>query len=132
MVFFISCGGMWQYGASTTGADSTADNEVYFRASGTEPFWSLEISANHMIFRTPEDSIITPSTKPVRDKYAETYEARTESAWLSISIVESTCTNDMSGQVSPYRVKVESKKNTDVSFRELNGCGEYIETAAIP
>lgn len=87
MVFFISCGGMWQYGASTTGADSTADNEVYFRASGTEPFWSLEISAN---------------------------------------------TNDMSGQVSPYRVKVESKKNTDVSFRELNGCGEYIETAAIP
>lgn len=38
--------------------------DVYFKASGTEPFWILELSEEQIKLKTITDSIVTPYTEP--------------------------------------------------------------------
>ncbi len=41
------------------------EQQAYFAATGTEPFWSIELFDNHMVYKTPTDSIKTPHAEPV-------------------------------------------------------------------
>lgn len=101
---------------------------VYFKASGTEPFWSLEISEEQVFLKTTTDSIITPYTEPLQamDSNVKMYKIKTESSQLIIQISQSECANAMSGKVSPYTVSVEYKKNTESLPHIIEGCGAYI------
>lgn len=101
--------------------------QPYFSSSGTEPFWSIEIFDNLIVYRTPTDSIKTPHTKPVlaMDANVKRYNIQTESVELHIQIQQKECTNAMSGKVSSYSVSVEIKKTADKEFQKLEGCGHY-------
>ncbi|MEO6346757.1 MAG: META domain-containing protein [Aquaticitalea sp.] len=103
------------------------EQQPYFIATGTEPFWSVEIFENLIVYKTPTDSIKTPHTEPIRavDANVKRYNIQTESKTLHIQIQEKECTNGMSGKVSPYSVSVEIKKNIDAEFQKLEGCGNY-------
>ena len=103
-------------------------NTIYFRATGTEPFWSLEISDEMILYRTPEDSIRTPHADPVKamDANVLRYDLNTESASMKIQISMNSCTNQMSGKESPYTVEIEFKKSIDQDFQTVKGCGDYI------
>lgn len=102
--------------------------DVYFKASGTEPFWSLELSEEQIVLKTITDSIITPYADPLQamDKHVKMYKIQTESDQLNIQITQSKCANAMSGRLSPYSVSVEYKKNIESSLHSLEGCGAYI------
>lgn len=99
----------------------------YFTATGTEPFWSVEIFDNFIVYKTPKDSIKTPHTEPVRaaDANVKRYRIQTESVELIIQIQQKKCTNAMSGKMSPYSVSVDIKKTADKDFQKLEGCGNY-------
>ncbi len=106
----------------------TNPTDDYFKASGTEPFWSLELSEEQIKLKTITDSIITPYTEPIqaRDNNVKIYKIQTESSQLNIQITQSECTNAMSGKLSPYTVSVEYKKNVEPSLHKIEGCGAYI------
>ena len=101
---------------------------VYFKATGTEPFWGLELSDHRIKLNTIGDSIITPGVAPIRamDANVKLYKTQTESHDMTIQITQSECTNTMSGKVSPYTVTIDYKSNTDKSLTTLQGCGDYI------
>lgn len=105
----------------------TQDNQPYFTAIGTEPFWSIELFNNRIVYRTPTDSITTPRAEPIiaADANVKRYDIQTEAVTLHIKIQQRECTNGMSGKISPYSVSVEIKKNIDAEFQKLEGCGNY-------
>lgn len=100
----------------------------YFKSTGTEPFWSIIISNDKIVYKTPEDSIVMPHSEPVlaMDSNVKLYKIKTESAQFNIQISQLECANQMSGAISPYSVNVEFKKNTSSEFETITGCGQYI------
>lgn len=103
-------------------------SSIYFSASGTEPFWNIEISEESIVFRTPTDSIKMPHVNPrlAQDSNVKRYDTETESVKMTIQISQNECTNDMSGRVSPYSVSVEYKNSDETELQKLKGCGYYI------
>lgn len=103
-------------------------SEVYFKATGTEPFWSLEISEEKIKLNLITDSIIAPQTSPnqAMDLNVKLYKTQSTSGQLNVQISQMDCTNDMSGKVSPYSVSIEFNNDTDSLLQKINGCGDYI------
>lgn len=103
---------------------------IDFIASGTEPFWSLEIDFDKTIhFKMVSGlDITTPAVAGVKAMDADVtrYAAETEKGRLIVQIMRLECTNDMSGKKSPYRVTVEAKYNTDKDLKRYEGCGQYL------
>lgn len=116
--------------ASVSNTTIVNDSEKlpYFKASGTEPFWNISISDDKIVYKTPEDSIILPHTEPflAMDSNVKLYKTRSKSAEFNIQISQKECANQMSGEISPYTVSVEFKKNTTSELQKINGCGQYI------
>ncbi|MBU2902936.1 META domain-containing protein [Maribacter dokdonensis] len=105
---------------------TVSDN--YFKASGTEPFWSLTISKKMIKLKTIGDSIMTPHTIPTnaKDSNVKQYSLQTEMVKMNIQINQTECINAMSGMASPYSVNIEFMKGIETEFTKLEGCGEYI------
>lgn len=97
---------------------------VDFMASGTEPFWSVEIDLDkRMQLKTPDGVQMTaPVPAPLKpaDVAATAYRAATESGMLNVVIFDKQCTNDTSGQPYPKTVQVET------SNKRYNGCGQWL------
>ncbi|MFH4964384.1 META domain-containing protein [Gaetbulibacter sp. M235] len=106
----------------------TSERPPYFKASGNEPFWGLEIFDNLIVFKTIGDSIKMPHVKPVfaMDSNVKLYKLVTESAELNIQISQQECINSMSGNSSPYKVSINYRKTIDPDFKNVEGCGHYI------
>ncbi|MFD2033581.1 META domain-containing protein [Belliella marina] len=104
------------------------EDKIYFRATGTEPFWGMEISENTIKLTTIGDSIITPHTHPIHamDANVKMYKIQTESLGMTVQIVQSECANAMSGKISPYKVTIDYRENIDEKLTTLLGCGDYI------
>ena len=102
--------------------------EIFFKASGNEPFWRLEISEKQTVVKTLTDSIIAPYIDTIRaaDHNVKLYETQIESGLLNIQIIQNKCTNSMSGNVSPYSVNVEYRKGSESKLQKFVGCGQYI------
>ena len=100
----------------------------YFKATGTEPFWSITISDDKIVYKTPDYSIILPHSEPIltMDSHVKLYKTKVKSAEFNIQILQQECTNQMSGKILPYKVSVEFKKNSSSNFEKINGCGQYI------
>ena len=108
-------------------ASQVTDSQIYFEATGTEPFWSVSISGNLFLFKTPSDSIVFSPTHPIlaQDSNVKRYDVKTASSKISLQIRPSECTNAMSGKVSPYTVSVDLKQGTASEVQHFEGCGEY-------
>ncbi|MEZ4818271.1 MAG: META domain-containing protein [Flavobacteriaceae bacterium] len=102
--------------------------DVYFKANGTEPFWSLTISERMIKLKTVGDSIMTPHTIPnsTQDNNIKHYALHTEMAKMNIQIKKLECINASSGLASPYSVNIEFMKGKASDFTKLEGCGNYI------
>ncbi|MBU3821526.1 META domain-containing protein [Flavobacteriaceae bacterium XHP0103] len=101
---------------------------IYFKATGTEPFWGLEISEDRIVLKTMEDTIITPYAKPIKaaDANVKSYRLETEANNLNIQISHKECVNAMSGKNFPYTVTISYKKTGEANFKIIEGCGHYI------
>lgn len=100
----------------------------YFRATGTEPFWGLEIGPNQIMLKTLGDTLLTPHAEPVlaADANVKSYRVATEASILHIEIAQSECTNAMSGEQFPYSVRVGYRRTADPQLTEVTGCGRYL------
>ncbi|WP_223033399.1 META domain-containing protein [Hanstruepera marina] len=107
--------------------DKKEVTDVYFKANGTEPFWSLTISERMIKLKTIGDSILTPHTIPDRaqDANIKLYRLHTEMAKLNIQINHSECVQVSSGMTMPYSVTVDYMKGRATEFTKLEGCGKY-------
>lgn len=112
----------------TTSVSATTASRPYFVATGTEPFWSLEISEAVITFKTPSDSIIFTHTNPIlaQDSNVKRYNVETASSKMTVQISQVECTNAMSGKISPYSVTIDMKKGVDAELQKLEGCGHYV------
>lgn len=113
---------------SKTTVATTSEKLPYFKAIGTEPFWSIYISDDKIVYKTPEDSIIMPHSAPIlaMDSSVKLYKIKTETSEFNIQISQQNCSNEMSGEVSPYAVSVQFRKNRSSELEKIKGCGQYI------
>lgn len=115
--------------SETSGIDDIGKVEnIYFKSSGTEPFWSLTFSEDKIVFKTTKDSLVFAHVEPVlaMDANVKSYRIKTETAQLNIQISQGNCINVMSGHVSPYAVSLEFKESDTSKFEQLQGCGQYV------
>lgn len=107
---------------------SALENSSYFRASGTEPFLSLEINEERIVFKTPSDSLIMPYSLPnlAQDSNVKRHDVQTTSGRMTIQISQNECTSAMFGKVSPCTVTIDYLEITTKDSMKLEGCGSYI------
>jgi heat shock protein HslJ len=90
-----------------------------YRATGTEPFWSLTIGARMMTFQAPGQRTIEVATPKVIHGFAgEIYQTRR----MNVNVIHSSCTDGMSGQTYHDRVTVM------LDGKRYEGCGDMIPT----
>ncbi|MGV9004786.1 META domain-containing protein [Flavobacterium sp.] len=113
---------------STTNSGKQADDKIYFEASGTEPFWGLTISEKEIRLNTMEDTLIAPHQLPIKamDSNVKMYKIQSAAIEMTIQIAQLECTNEMSGQKSPYTLNIEYKRKSALETKKINGCGTYI------
>ena len=102
-----------------------------FVATGSEPFWSLELTTQgQMHFRTVSgpDSLTMPLPAPnqAADAPVLRYRALTAAGELTVTIAQRPCPNNMSGEVLPYTVTVQARTAAQPAAREFAGCGRYL------
>lgn len=101
-------------GCVTLPADAPEDR---YRALGTEPFWSLELTPTEMIFteaNAPGVRIVEPRPRAIVGIAGNIYQGRRIN--LNI-VVGQRCSDGMSDRVYPDRVQVR------VDGRAFEGCG---------
>lgn len=111
-----------------TTSKTTTDEEdltVYFKATGNEPFWGLKIGKDQTVFTSlieGMESVSFKSVEPIRamDANVKMYRLDNGKTSATVTIQQFDCQDSMSGEKSPYTVKVEINNKT------LNGCGKYI------
>jgi heat shock protein HslJ/uncharacterized membrane protein len=111
-----------------TTSKATSDEEdltVYFKATGNEPFWGLKIGKDKSVFTSlieGMESVSFKSVEPIRamDANVKMYRLNNGKISATVTIQQFDCQDSMSGEKSPYTVKVEINNKT------LNGCGKYI------
>lgn len=105
------------------------DVGIDFIASGTEPFWSLEINFDKELhFKTVAGLDITtsvPEGARAADANVMRYRAVTEQGELIVQLAQHECINDMSGAKSDYAVTIDTKTNTAANYTTYKGCGSY-------
>lgn len=99
-----------------------------FKATGTEPFWSLDIDPkkNILSFKEMEGTVISVSIpKPEVTDSTLVYSANSEQRILEVSILEASCQNDMSGEMFTHIVFITFKTPEMDEAKTYKGCGEY-------
>jgi uncharacterized membrane protein len=96
---------------------ATPSQGLSYRALGTEPFWSLELTGDQMIFteaNAPGVRIVEPLPRPIHGFAGDIYQGRR----INLNIVRNTrCSDGMSDRVYPDRVQVR------IDERSFEGCG---------
>lgn len=102
---------------------------IYFRGKGNEPEWNLKISEKTIEFNSLSpgfETLTANHVEPIRamDANVKMYRVTTDAVTMIIQIMQQQCTNTMSGEKSPYSVRIELIKDNKSTF--LSGCGNYI------
>ena len=117
----------------TNSASNTeeADMTIYFKATGNEPFWGITLGQEQTIFTSlipGKEKIIFSSSEPIKamDANVKMYKLSNEKTTATVTIQQLDCQDSMSGAISPYKVSVEIKDNSELETKKLQGCGKYI------
>lgn len=116
---------------NTNSKSEEDDSTLYFKATGNEPFWEIKIGKEKIVFTSlteGKEKLSFSSVEPVRamDANTKTYKVSNTASSAVISIQQLDCQNSMSGIISPYKVSIQIKNNTDADFTKMEGCGKYI------
>ncbi|WP_347049608.1 META domain-containing protein [Flavobacterium olei] len=107
------------------------DLHYYFKASGNEPFWSIKLGNEKVVFTSiipGKENITFSSAEPVKamDANVKMYKVSNEKTTATITIQQLDCQDSMSGAISPYSAKVEIRNNSELETQKLTGCGKYL------
>ena len=121
---------------SSAATATTAVSPAYFKATGNEPFWSVEIGESGIVFTSMIEgleTVNTPHAEPTRaaDANVKIYNIRTEATDLDIQILQQDCRDSMADTAFAYTVSVRIKRTADTESRELQGCGRYLTDPAL-
>ncbi len=96
-----------------------------FKGGGGEPFWSIEINAEKILFNTPERNIsaATPAADISDGRIA--YSADYDSGKLKVILKKENCTDGMSGKEHSHQVEVAVRENNRSPEKTYSGCGSY-------
>jgi heat shock protein HslJ/uncharacterized membrane protein len=116
---------------SVTSSETAPISSGYFKATGNEPFWAVEIGEDGIRFTSMIEgleAVNTPHAEPTRaaDANVKMYNLRTEATDLDIEILQQDCQDSMADTMFPYAVRVRIKRTAETEFRELTGCGRYL------
>ncbi|OXA80337.1 Heat shock protein HslJ [Flavobacterium aquidurense] len=116
--------------ASATNSQE-ADMTIYFKATGNEPFWGITLGKEQTIFTSlipGKEKIIFSSVEPIKamDANVKMYKLNNEQATATVTIQQVDCQDSMSGAISPYKVSIEIKNNSELESKKVEGCGKYI------
>lgn len=104
---------------------------IDFRATGNEPSWALTIDFDRQLsFRnigtTPfELKTPVPVARRMSNVDGINYAVRTSEGTLSVTILNESCQDDMSGEMFEHRVQVQAKTDDMDELVEFTGCGHY-------
>jgi len=98
------------------------------RALGTEPFWSVEITQDALIYtRVDQPAQRAPNRGATVQGTVATYVTTTDlNEALNLVLIATECSDGMSDRVYPLTVKVE------IGDDELNGCAAASSTLTVP
>ncbi|MEO7977524.1 META domain-containing protein [Flavobacterium sp.] len=104
--------------------------KYYFTATGNEPFWGLKMEKENVVFTSlipgKEKLIFSPvDAVKAMDANVKMYKASNETSTAAITIQQADCQNSMSGTISPYKVSIEIKNNSELETTKIVGCGKY-------
>nr|MDQ3395350.1 hypothetical protein [Bacteroidota bacterium] len=107
------------------------NERFYFKATGTEPFWAVEISEEHIRFKSLVEDFTSfngPHNDPVQEpgSKVKVYDLETEAGRMKVSVQREECIDAMSGIANDYGVNVEVKRGKDNNYKTFVGCGNYI------
>jgi len=104
-------------------------SKVFFKASGTEPFWGIEIAEDSIKFTSPEkeNNFALAYVKPQKamDANIISYQAKSDKIDLKFTIQQGKCSDGMSDKIYNYTVKASLKRENEKEML-LEGCGNYI------
>lgn len=101
----------------------TEPREIYYRVTGTEPFWSLNVASPYSTFRSIEgDSLsfpyVAPKTAAGRpDEWAQLYPLG-DQGWVLLRKGRTACSDGMSDQNYAYTATLW------LNDQLMDGCGE--------
>lgn len=103
-----------------------ADFSRPLNAVGTEPFWSVTIRPEGLVFSAPDQAGITaPATAPTVSGDAARWAATgSDGMPLTVSLTLAHCSDGMSDAVHPFTAVVEA------GGRTLKGCAAYATAPA--
>ena len=115
LLLLSACDTMGGSYAGPDGRRPYPGQEAPYHASGTEPFWSLDIDARSMRFaQASGQGPVEEATPPVIHGFAgEIYQGRR----INVNIIHGQCSDGMSDRTYPDKVQL------NVDGRSFNGCG---------
>jgi len=118
--------------ATTTSEYGTQEDQMkyYFTGTGNEPFWGIKMGNENIEFTSlisGKEKLSFSATDAIKamDANVKMYKVSNETSTATITIQQLECQNSMSGVISPYKVSVEIKNNSELTFTKLSGCGNY-------
>jgi putative lipoprotein len=91
--------------------------------------WSLEMDMKNIFSFKSYDGVKmnTPPVAGVNKGGVTVYRMQVEMGEMIITLVETECSDVMSGQKFPYQVSLNIKRGIDSTYREYNGCGRMLK-----
>ena len=102
-----------------------------FYAVGNEPFWSLDIDFDTGMRFTSLTELSEMNTPPGREDKAQDadvtrYFAQAEGGTLIVTVSRAECSDTMSDERFPFKVRVDVKRIVDSDYTSFEGCGRYV------
>ncbi|MDT3695393.1 MAG: META domain-containing protein [Ignavibacterium sp.] len=101
---------------------------IDFFGRGNEPNWTLELDLEkNFVFSMMDGwTVSAPSVEGIKNQDLTLYRSKSESGELIITLIRENCQDNMSGEIFPYKVRVEAKKSADEKFQAFDGCGKFL------
>lgn len=109
---------------------------IGFYAIGNEPSWALDIDFDMGMRFKSLTEFSEMNTPPGREDKAQDadvtrYFAQTDAGTLSITVSRGLCSDTMSDEQFPYKVRVDVKRSKEIDYTSFNGCGRYVMDSRI-
>ncbi len=106
--------------------ENTSDIGV-FRGSGGEPFWSVRVDSNSILFETPDKKITGTISNSDTSENATVFFSNYENGTMKVVIKKEECIDGMSGKKNSHKVEFQIKQKNGKDFTTYEGCGDYEE-----
>lgn len=113
-------------------SSETESEQMDFKATGNEPFWSVEIDfEDKVIFKYLQDKIQevefpAPKANLAQDSDVLSFQSTNEDKSITVTLKKTKCTDSMSGKENDFTVEVAVSEGQQ--RKNYSGCGNFLGT----